>query len=367
MSCSRSATRCTPAADASLTATSWSLAESPMEPRYLSGSPRNDPAGLVSATFLPVTQDSADPKQDTLVSQSGENEKERDWKLDTDGDGELGIDDLVNRLDAFQLLRKSSGSDADAVLADLGASSKVDRDIVLELGAKRPLGHPKRFEEAHGLAVRSLEVLDRNGHRSIPVPNLSFLSPVVSFLVQIVTQFIVRSYISTVIDSMHRLYERREAASPADWEYLPMLTRARIHTERIRPGFKRSKLALPAFLFGGAILSPLIGVLQSAISSLTNQTIRLALLVVLFLLLSLVSWVLVHGSAVARRRIRLTAENPIKALYQVIGRCGNPPSNMSTVFAVISLVLTVVSAIVVVIGIIDELLVDKDERLAKRL
>ena len=281
--------------------------------------------------------------------------KDRDWKLDTDGDGNLGIDDLVNRLDSFQLLRKSSGSEADDVLAELGATSKVDRQIVLELGAKRPLGHPERFEEAHSLAVRSLEVLDRNGHRDIPVPNLSFLSHVARFLVQIVTQFITRSYISSVIDGMHRLYERREAASPADWEHLPMLTRARIHTERIRPGFKRSKLALPAFLFGGAILSPIVGVVQNAIGSLANETIRVALLIILFLLLSLVSWVLVHGSAVARRRIRLTAENPVKALYQVIGRCGHPPNNMSTVFAVISLILTIVSLVVVVIGIVDVL------------
>ena len=307
--------------------------------------------GACGLSYLSDVAQDAKP-QDTTADDAQKKRDGKEWKLDADGDG-LGLDDFVNRLDSFQLLRKSSGSDADDVLAELGATSPVDREIMLQLGAKRPLGHPERFEEAHGLAVRSLEVLDRNGHRAIPVPNLSFLSHVVRFLVQIVTQFIVRSYISSVIDSMYRLYERREAASPADWEYLPMLTRARIHTERIRPGFKRSKLALPAFLFGGAILSPLIGVVQSAITSLGNQTIRTILLIVLFLLLTLISWVLVKGSAVARRRIRLTAENPIKALYQVIGRCGGPPGNMSTVFAVISLILTIVSLVVFAIGIID--------------
>jgi len=280
---------------------------------------------------------------------------QKEWKLDADGDG-LGLDDLVNRLDAFQLLRNSTGADADAVLTELGATSKIDRQIVLELGAKLPLGLPHRFEEAHGLAVRSLEVLDRNGHRDIPVPNLSFFSHVVRFLVQIVTQFIVRSYIGSVIDSMYRLYERREAASPAAWEHLPMLVRARIHTERIRPGFKRSKLALPAFLFGGAILSPLIGVLQGAIGGLGNKTVRLFLYAIIFLVLTAVSWILVHGSAVARRRIRLTAEDPVKALYQVIGRCGKPPGNMSTLFAVLSLILTIVSLVIVALGIIEVLL-----------
>ena len=161
--------------------------------------------------------------------------------------------------------------------------------------------------------------------------------------------------VSSVIDGMYRLYERREAASPADWQHLPMLTRARIHTARVRPGFKRSKLALPAFLFGGVVLSPIIGVVQSTIAGFRNEALRLVLLVVLFLLLTAISWILVKGSAVARRRIRLTAENPIKALYEIIGRCGNPPGNMSTVFAVISLILTVVSLIVVAVGIVDVL------------
>lgn len=288
-------------------------------------------------------------------STSKSKQDDRGFTLDTDGDG-LDLDDLVGRLDAFQLVRNSTGPDADKVLDELGASSKVDRDIILELGAKMPLGHASRFEEAHGLAVRSLEVLDRNGHRSIPVPKLSFLSPVASFLVQIVTQFIVRSHVSNTIDHMYRLYERREAASPADWEHLPMLTRARIHTERIRPGFKRSKLALPTFLFGGAILSPVIAALQSTISTqVTSEFWRSVWLIAIFLVLSLASWVIVQGSAVARRRIRLTTEKPLTSLWQIIGRCGQPPRDASFTFAVIALILTIVSAVVVVLGLINVL------------
>ncbi len=112
---------------------------------------------------------------------------------------------------------------------------------------------------------------------------------------------------------------------------------------------------MPAFLFGGAILSPLIGVVQSVITSFKNEALRIVLLVVLFLVLTGISWVLVKGSAVARRRIRLTAEEPIKALCEVIGRCGGPPGNMSTLFAVISLVLTIASLAVVAYGLIDVL------------
>lgn len=281
---------------------------------------------------------------------------DRPWRLDADGDG-LGIDDLVNRLDSFQLLRKSDDHEADKLLTELGAKSSVDRDIVLELGAKRPLGHPMRFEQAHGLAVRSLEVLDRNGHRSIPVPKLGFLSPIVQFLVQIVTQFIVRSYVGSVIDHMHRLYERREAASLPGWEHLPKITRARIHTERIKPGFKRSKLALPTFLFGGAILSPVIGILQQSITTqISSKLWRSVWLIVIFLLLTAASWIIVHGSAVARRRIRLTSHRPVQSLWEVIGRCGHPPNDHSKVFAVIALILTIVSLIVVLLGLLNVLL-----------
>ena len=63
------------------------------------------------------------------------------------------------------LVRKSDGAAADAILGELGASDGVDRDIILQLAAKRPLGHPERFDAAHAGAIRALEVLDRNGAR----------------------------------------------------------------------------------------------------------------------------------------------------------------------------------------------------------
>ena len=67
---------------------------------------------------------------------------------------ELVLDDLENQFETFQALRKSDEAAADAVLENLGAQGDVDRDIVLELSAPRPLGHPERFDEAHRLAVR---------------------------------------------------------------------------------------------------------------------------------------------------------------------------------------------------------------------
>lgn len=260
----------------------------------------------------------------------------------------LELDDLINNLDAFQLFRKSDEGEAGRVLKDIGAHSDVDNDIVLELSSKRPLGHPDRFLEAHSLAVRSLEVLDRNGHRSIPVPNLKFLSPVAAFLVQLVTQYLVRSYLSKAIDEMRQLYIRREAAALPGDPHLPLLTRTRIHAERLTPGFKKNALGVPTFLFGGAIVSGLGGVAQVGLrAAVDSPIVRIVLAVLLVVLLGTAAWVIVHGTAVARRRIDLTTRKPMDALWQTIGRAGHAPRDSSKAFAVIAIVLTLASFILI--------------------
>lgn len=260
----------------------------------------------------------------------------------------LELDDLITNLDAFQLFRKSDESEAGRVLQDIGAHSDVDNDIVLELSSKRPLGHADRFLEAHSLAVRSLEVLDRNGHRSIPVPNLSILSPVAAFLVQLVTQYLVRSYLSKAIDEMRQLYIRREAAALPGDPHLPLLTRTRIHAERLTPGFKKNALGVPTFLFGGAIISGVGGIAQVGLrAAVNNPIVRIILAVLFVLIIGVAAWVIVHGTAVARRRINLTTRKPMDALWQTIGRAGHAPRDSSKAFAVIAIILTLASFILI--------------------
>lgn len=273
--------------------------------------------------------------------------------VEEDGFG-LELDDLVSKLDAFQLLRKNDTDQAGAVLEEIGASSKVDADIVLELSSKRPLGHADRFLEAHSIAVRSLEVLDRNSHRDIPVsPKLKFLAPVAAFLVSLVTQFLVRSYLSRAIDEMRRLYIRREAAALPGDPHLPLLTRTRVHAERLTPGFKKNALGVPTFLFGGAVLSGLLSVVQQIFGLATASTwVILIVLILLIALLAAASWVIVHGTAVARRRIDLTTRAPLDALWQTVGRAGHAPKDHSKVFAVIAIILTVASFVLLPISLL---------------
>lgn len=269
-----------------------------------------------------------------------------------EGRPDLVLDELDEKLAAFQLLRKSDEAGADSVLSDLGAQDRVDRDIVLELGAKRPLGHPERFPEAHALMVRSLEVLDRNGARGVSMPGrLGPLRPIGNFLVQLVAHFIVRSYQATVIDNIRHLYARREANALVGDPERPMLTRARLQADRLAPGFKRNPLGVPTFLLGGAVLSTVVGLLQDLLN-LTNSTIgRIIGTAVVFTLFGIIAWAILRGAAVARRRIILTTERPLEALYETIGRAGKPPRDQSRVFALIAIILMGVAWFIIPLGL----------------
>ncbi len=263
------------------------------------------------------------------------------------------IDEFTEKLDAFQAFRKSDSEATAAILDALGAQDDVDKDIVLELGARRPLGHPDRFPEAHALAVRALEVLDRNGARGVKVSGLGPLAPVAAFGVQQVTHLIVRSYQSSVADSMLRLYERREANAARDDPDRKLLMRARMHMERITPGFKRNVLGVPAFLLGGAVLSGAVRGLQLLIASaLSSLWSKIVATLVLGMIIAGLAWVILRGAAVARRRIHLTMDGPLEGLWGSIGRCGKPPKDPSRVIALIALILAFIPWVLIPIGLV---------------
>ncbi len=65
-----------------------------------------------------------------------------------------------------------------------------------------------------------------------------------------------------------------------------------------------------------------------------------------------------RGSAVARRRIHLTLDGPIAALWQTIGRCGKPPKDPSKVLALIAIILAALPWVLIPLGIGVSALVD---------
>ncbi len=267
-------------------------------------------------------------------------------------DSNLILDELSQHLRALRVLRVDNPDQAAVLLESLGASGKVEEDIVLQLGAIKPLWIPDRFEEANRLAMRSLEVLDRNGPRNTTLKTLGPLRPVGEWAVQLFTQLIVRSFQQTVVDRLRHLYSRREASSAWDSPEHHMLRRARIDIERIAPGLKGRALGLPTFLLGGAFISSILGGLKSLGEAIqNNNSILVVATVVMFIVFAGASWAILQAAAISRRRIKLTLDKPLAALFETIGACGNSPKDQSLSFALYAIVLTGLGWLILPLGV----------------
>ena len=115
---------------------------------------------------------------------------------------------------------------------------------------------------------------------------------------------------------------------------------ARIDAARVEPGYKGNQLGLPTFLLGGAIISTIFSGIQAfirwAFSDTTGSVILAGVLAVVF---GALAWAALYAAGVARRRIRLSTDQSIRALWETIGACGNPPKDSSYDFAVYAIIL----------------------------
>ena len=266
-----------------------------------------------------------------------------------DQHGDHRFDDLLlDRIDALRVVRADTPEERGALLEQIAGRGKPEQDIVSELSKTRPLWRPDRFEEAHRLAMRSLEVLDRNGVRAPKVPRIGPLTPVARYMLQQMTRWIVRGYQNRLVTNLRKLYERREANAVWGSPEHVMLRRARINAVRVEHGYKSDQLGLPAFLLGGAILSTVISTVRAfVIWALSGVVGIIVFTVVLLLVFASLAWAALNGAGVARRRIRLSTEQPVKALYETVGACGKPPSDDSYTFAVYAIILLVLAWILV--------------------
>jgi hypothetical protein len=273
-------------------------------------------------------------------------------RRDTD-DGSLVLDELAERLERFAAFRDTDSPAAHAVLNELGATSDIDLDIVTELSGLVPLAHPDRFYEAHALAMHALEVLDRNGARRVRATGAGPLRPVAETVVQLVTRAIVRSYQGTVIDRLRDLYSRRLAWCPPKDPSRGTLLRARRDSDRATTAYKHKANGLPTFLVGGVAASGIGSALRGAASAAGGSAVAAVVAtVVIFALLAAASWAILRGAAVARRRICLTIERPLAALYETIGYCGGPPQDNARTVALYAILLTIVAGLVVPAGVV---------------
>ena len=263
------------------------------------------------------------------------------------------VDELIlDRIDALRVLRADTPEEKGALLEKIAGRGKPEQDIVDELSKVRPLWRPDRFEEAHRMAMRSLEVLDRNGARTPKLPRLGPLTPIARYVVEQMTRYIVKEHQNKLVTRIRKLYERREANSIWGSREHVMLRRGRIDAARVEPGYKGNPLGLPTFLLGGAVFSTLAsGISRFFGWAFEKRAGAIVFAAVFVLLFAGLAWAALYSAGVARRRIRLSTDQPMNALWETIGASGNPPKDGSINFAVYAIVLLVLTFAVVPLAV----------------
>ena len=265
--------------------------------------------------------------------------------MDTPGqlpDDHLILDEVTQQLaTTFQLLSGDPDEAAERALAEIGVDTRTEAALLGEIAAAGPLAHPDRFEQSHRLVMRALEVLDRDGWKHPVLRRLGPFSGAAAGAVQFVARTIVRGHVSNVVHTLSRLYARRESQSQTDTAERRMLARARIQTDRLTLGYKGGSLPLPTVLIGGAAV-PVLASIARQFGAVKGQgpVLVVPLGVILAIVFAVLAWVLLQGAGLAHRRIKVTLDPSLAALYETIGHCGNPPRDDSAAIAAAAIALT---------------------------
>jgi hypothetical protein len=257
-------------------------------------------------------------------------------------DDHLILDEVTQQLaTTFQLLSGDPDEAAERALAEIGVDTRTEAALLGEIAAAGPLAHPDRFEQSHRLVMRALEVLDRDGWKHPVLRRLGPFSGAAAGAVQFVARTIVRGHVSNVVHTLSRLYARRESQSQTDTAERRMLARARIQTDRLSLGYKGGSLPLPTVLIGGAAV-PVLASIARQVGAVKGQgpVLVVPLGVILAIVFAVLAWVLLQGAGLAHRRIKVTLDPSLAALYETIGHCGNPPRDDSAAIAAAAIGLT---------------------------
>jgi hypothetical protein len=236
--------------------------------------------------------------------------------------------------------------DDDAIarfLDEIDISSPREREMLGELARTTPLARPARFWEDHRRTIEALESLRRHGfHGSRVGRSLGPVRSFVRWLVELIARYLVVSYVKNVVVSMRNLYWVREMQARDDSEELKLLRPARFDAAALVEIMRSREVGVPSFVIAG-LLIPLGASLWRIGSGFTFGEWWVAALVGIVggAIGVGLSWIVLRGTAMASRRIRLTTREPLRELWASVGSCGTPPLDRSRTFAVVAITLMV--------------------------
>ena len=227
-----------------------------------------------------------------------------------------------------------------------GRRSAEDGKLVAQLADAAPLADADRFGDAHRLVMRALEIHDRDGWRHPRVLRIGRLTRAIEYAAELVAKYVVRSYTSDLSRHLTTLYSRREAQAMIGSPERNLLEQARTETERVSAGYRGA--SFPALISTIAAL-PLVAGLIRGIGGLDwlDGTVQVVLGVALFVGFGVLSYLLLQGAATARHRAHLLLDGPLRALWETIGRAGNPPEDDATTIAAVAIIMTLLGWFVV--------------------
>jgi hypothetical protein len=258
------------------------------------------------------------------------------------------IDDPRSRVgeaydNPLERLRLLSGDD-DAIasfLDELDVQSPRERELLAELARTSVLARPERFDADHRHAIEALESLRRHGyHGSRAATGLGPLRYVVRWLIELIARYLVVSHVKNVAVTMRNLYWLREMEAESDSAELKLLRPARFDATALVEIVRTREIGVPSFVIAG-LLIPLGATAWRLMTGTTFENWSDALVIGLVgVAIGIgLSWIVLRGSAMAGRRIRLALREPLAAVWDDVGSCGRPPKDGSRKFAIIAIVL----------------------------
>ncbi len=226
-------------------------------------------------------------------------------------------------------------------LDEIDVHSPRERQMLGEMARARALARPERFFDDHRRAVVAIESLRRHGyHGSRAGSRLGRLRAVARWGIELVARYIVVSHVRSLALNMRNLYWLREIEADDASHDMKLLRSARFDASALVEITKTRTIGVPAFVIGG-LLIPLGATVYRVTTDATGSWVRATIVGAISLIVGFaISWIVLRGTAMASRRIRVSVREPMQALWDSIGSCGDPPRDQSRKFAIVAISLT---------------------------